>query len=82
MKRYTVKAYTIDNRWVDYSTNDKSKALQCANNVICSRVYDNKPEGGGSPVLIHSRGQESDVGKEYLINNKPKAATFVEELLN
>jgi hypothetical protein len=79
MKRYTVKAFSISSGWLEYSTNDKAKAMMCFGNVECGRVFDNE---GESPKLIHSKGQESDVGKKYLINNHPKASHLLEELLN
>jgi hypothetical protein len=82
MKRYTVKAFTIQSKWLEYSTNDKAKAMKCASNVECARVFDNQPEGGGSPLLIHSKGEEVDVGKKYLLDNHPKASNLLEELLN
>lgn len=79
MKRYTVKAFTIESKWIEYSTDDRAKAMACARNVECARVFDNE---GESPTLIHSKGQEADVGKKYLMDNFPAAEKLLTELLN
>lgn len=73
MKRYTVKAFTIYSKWIEYNTDNKAKALRCANNVDCSRVFDNLPKNGGSPKVIFSKGTELTIGNKYLIRTFPTA---------